>query len=314
MQYRTLAKTGLEVSALSLGASPFGGVFGAVDEKQCKNCLDCALELGINFIDCSPYYGLTKAETMLGKTLRGVPREQYFLATKVGRYGENEFDFSAARVTQSVDESLTRLGVEYVDIIQCHDIEFGDLDQIVHETIPALRRVVGQGKARFVGITGLPLKIFETVLAQTDVDTILSYCRYSLNDTSLEKLVPFLQKKNVGIISASPLSMGLLTERGAPDWHPAPPRVKEICARAAAHCKAKGSDIAKLAVQYSVANPDIATTLVGTSKAEHIEKNARWIEEPLDEELLREVLEILAPIKNQTWKSGRAENNDGEMQ
>lgn len=171
MQYRALGNTGLEVSILSLGASPFGGVFGAVSQTECKACLDAALEAGVNFIDCSPYYGLTKAETMLGRTLRRVAREKFILAIKVGRYGADfdGFDFSAARVSQSVDESLNRLGVDFVDIIQCHDIEFGDLTQIVEETLPALRRVVETGKARFVGITGLPLKVFRQLVARAEV-------------------------------------------------------------------------------------------------------------------------------------------------
>ncbi len=312
MEFRTLGKTSLKVSALSLGASPFGGVFGDVGYDGCKRCLDSALDLGINLIDCSPYYGLTKAETMLGKTLAGVPRDKYILATKVGRYGPEilDFDFSAARVTSSVDESLARLGVDFVDVIQCHDIEFGDLSQIIHETIPALRRVVDAGKARFVGITGLPLKVFQEVASQAEVDTILSYCRYSLNDTSLEDFLPWLAERNIGIISASPLSMGLLTARGAPDWHPAPAEVKMACRRAVEYCEQKGASIEKLAVQFSVRNPNIATTLVGTSKAENIENNVRWLEEALDEELLAAVQEILAPIQNQTWASGRAQNND----
>ncbi|BCM88244.1 pyridoxal 4-dehydrogenase [Abditibacteriota bacterium] len=312
MELRTLGTTGLRVSALSLGASPFGGVFGDVGYEGCKRCLDTALDLGINLIDCSPYYGLTKAETMLGRTLQGVPREKYILATKVGRYGADapNFDFSAGRVTKSVDESLSRLGVDYVDLIQCHDIEFGDLNQIVEETLPALRAVVQGGKARFVGITGLPLQVFREVIARAEVDTILSYCRYSLNDTALESLIPVLQEKGTGIISASPLSMGLLTQRGAPDWHPAPEEIKTACRLAAQHCQSKGASLEKLAVQFAVANPNIATTLVGTSKAENIASNVKWLNEPLDEELLREVEAILAPIKDQTWPSGRPENND----
>jgi L-galactose dehydrogenase len=312
MEYRVLGKTGLRVSALSLGASPFGGVFGDVGFDSCKRCLDTALDLGINLIDCSPYYGLTKAETMLGRTLRGVDRESYLLATKVGRYGAEapDFDSSAARVKRSVDESLQRLGIQTIDIIQCHDIEFGDINQIVEETLPALREVVQAGKARFVGITGLPLKIFREVISRTEVDTILSYCRYSLNDTGLESLLSLLQERQVGIISASPLSMGLLTQRGAPDWHPAPLPIKEACQRAAEHCRAKGTSIEKLAVQFSVANSAIATTLVGTSKAENIASNVSWLQEPIDEELLREIEAILASIKNQTWSSGRSENND----
>ena len=311
MEYRILGKTGLSVSALSLGASPFGGVFGDVGYESCKRCLDTALDLGINLIDCSPYYGLTKAETMLGKALQRVPREKYILATKVGRYGAEapDFDFSAERVKQSVDESLGRLGVEDVDLIQCHDIEFGDLNQIVNETLPALREVVKAGKARFVGITGLPLKVFQEIVSRAEVDTILSYCHYSLNDTTLEKIVPFLEENSVGIISASPLSMGLLTERGAPDWHPAPPEIKAACRRAVQFCQNKGASIEKLAVQFALANSRVATTLVGTSKAENITQNVRWLEEPMDTELLREVEAILAPIKDQTWPSGRAHNN-----
>ena len=311
MEYRTLGKTGLSVSALSLGASPFGGVFGDVGYEGCKRCLDTALDLGINFIDCSPYYGLTKAETMLGRTLQGVARDRYLLATKVGRYGADapDFDFSAVRVAASVDESLARLGVDYVDLIQCHDIEFGDLNQIVEETLPALREVVESGKARYVGITGLPLRVFREIVERTDVDTVLSYCHYSLNDTSLEESLPFLDRNGVGIISASPLSMGLLTGRGAPDWHPAPPEIKVACRAAVEFCQSQSASIEKLAVQFALANPRIATTLVGTSKAENIAHNVRWLEEPLDTELLREVEAILAPIKNQTWLSGHAEKN-----
>ena len=305
MEYRTLGKTGLSVSTLSLGTSPFGGVFGDVGFDNCKRCLDVALDLGINFLDCSPFYGLTKAEAMLGRTLHDVPRDKYILATKVGRYGEAEFDFSAARVTRSVDESLGRLGLDYVDVIQCHDIEFGDLNQIWEETLPALREVVKAGKARFVGITGLPLEVFREVIDHAEVDTILSYCHYSLNDTTLEELLPLLEARKAGIISASPLSMGLLTERGAPQWHPAPAAIKEACRRAVEHCQSQGASVEKLAVQFALANPRIATTLVGTSKAENIEKNVRWLQEPMDAELLREVEAILAPVKDQTWPSGQ---------
>lgn len=310
MQKRQLGNTGLEVSILSYGASPLGGVFGDINERDGIDCVHRALDLGINLIDCSPYYGLTKAETVLGKALATVPRDSYVLATKVGRYGEDEFDFSPARVTRSVDESLKRLQVEYVDIIQCHDVEFGDLNQIINETIPALRRVVEAGKARFVGVTGLPLRVFSEVAAQVPIDTILSYCRYSLNDTSLETLAPALHEKGVGIISASPLAMGLLTQRGAPEWHPAPPAIQAACREAVEWCQSKGVSIEKLAVQFAVANPAFASTLVGTAKAENIAKNAAWANEPLDEELLTQVQKILAPVRNRTWKSGRLENND----
>jgi L-galactose dehydrogenase len=309
MQYRPLGNTGLSISALSFGASSLGSVFRQIDEAEGIRAVHTAIDLGINFIDVSPFYGLTRAETVLGKALRSIPRDRYYLATKVGRYGMTQFDFSAKRVTASVDESLARLGIDEIDLIQCHDIEFGSLEQVITETIPALRRLQAQGKVHFVGITGLPLKIFREVLARTELDTILSYCHFSLNDTSLEALVPFLKQKGVGIINASPLSMGLLTRRGTPDWHPAPAEIKQVCARAAAFCQKQGEDIAKLAVQYSLTNPELATTLVGTANPDNIAKNVGWGEEAIDQDLLADVLSILAPIHNRTWLSGLPENN-----
>lgn len=309
MDYRQLGKTGLKVSALSYGASSLGGVFHEINEREGIKTVHAALDLGINFIDVSPYYGMTRAETVLGKALKGIPRDRYYLATKVGRYGGDQFDFSAKRVTASVDESLARLGLDTIDLIQCHDIEFGSLEQIVKETLPALRKIQAQGKVRFVGITGLPLNIFERVQERAEIDTILSYCRYELNDTSLAELIPVLQAKHIGIISASPLGMGLLTERGAPEWHPAPAEIKAACAQAAAYCRSQGVDIAQLAIQFSLSNPDIATTLVSTANPRNIAKNVEWLETPLDQSLLTEVQAILAPIKNQTWPSGRSENN-----
>jgi L-galactose dehydrogenase len=310
MNYRTLGKAGLEVSVLSYGASPLGSVFRDIDEAEGIRTVHTALDLGINFIDVSPYYGLTKAETVLGKTLKDVSRERYYLATKVGRYGADEFDFSAKRVLASIEESLVRLGVDYIDLIQCHDIEFGSLAQVVNETLPALRQAQQQGKVGFVGITGLPLKIFSEVMAQVEIDTILSYCRYELNDTSLEALIPALKAKGIGVINASPLGMGLLTERGTPVWHPAPAEIKEACAQAAAHCRSQGVDIAQLAIQFSVSNPEITTTLVGTANPQNIEKNIKWLESPLDQALLAEVLAILEPVHNKSWPSGRPENNE----
>jgi L-galactose dehydrogenase len=309
MEYYPLGKTGLQVSALGYGASPLGGVFREIDEAEGVRAVHTAIDLGINFIDVSPYYGATRAEIVLGKALREIPRDQYLLATKVGRYGLDEFDFSAARVARSVEESLQRLGVETIDLIQCHDIEFGSLDQVVGETIPALRRLQEEGKVRFIGITGLPLRIFPAVLDRTPVDTVLSYCHYTLNDTSLADLFPYLQGKGVGVINASPLAMGLLTERGAPTWHPATPEIRSACARAAAHCRSRGADIAQLALQFAVSAPDIATTLVGTASPEHLRKNAAWIEQPIDRDLLAETQALLAPIHNRTWPSGRPENN-----
>jgi L-galactose dehydrogenase len=309
LKYRTLGKTGLKVSVLSFGASSLGGVFKPVEESVAIRTVHTALDLGINFIDVSPFYGYTKAEEVLGKALRGIPRETYYLATKVGRYGDAEFDFSAQRSAKSLDQSLRRLGVDYVDLIQSHDNEYGDLNQVIEETVPALRRLQKQGKARFVGVTGYPLKIFRTILSRVDVDTILSYNHYSLNDTTLVSLLPDLRLKQVGIINASPVSQGLLTNHELPAWHPAPKDVRKACAAAAAYCRSQGTDIAKLAIQFSLRTPQIHTTLVGTANPANLEKNVRWLEEPIDKNLLKQVQKLLAGIKDRGWILGRAENN-----
>ncbi|HVZ64720.1 MAG TPA: aldo/keto reductase [Lacunisphaera sp.] len=313
MLYRPLGRTGLQVSVLSFGASSLGGVFRATDDAESIRTVHTALDLGINFIDVSPYYGATRAESVLGRALRGIARDRYYLATKVGQYGEGEFDFSAARVTRSLDESCARLGVDYIDLLQCHDIEFASLDQIVGETIPALLVLKRAGRIGHVGITGLPLKIFPAVLDRVptgDIATILSFCHYELNDTSLETLLPYFARKGVGVINASPTGMGLLTPRGVPAWHPATPAMIAGARRAVEHCLAAGVDIVKLAIQFAVAHPSIATTLVGSANPENIRRNVAWAGERLDRELLDGVLEVLRPIRNHNFTRGRPENRD----
>lgn len=310
MQYRELGKTGLQVSILGFGASPLGSVFREIDEQEGVRSVHTAIDLGVNLIDVAPFYGITKAETVLGRALREIPRDRYILSTKVGRYGSTDFDYSAKRVTASIDESLSRLNVDMIDLIVCHDIENGSLDQIIEETIPALRRVQETGKVRFIGISGLPLKIFSYVTARTELDFVLSYCHYTLHNTSLVNLLPDLKAKNLGIINASPFCMGLLTERGVPDWHPAKPDVRAAVAEAARLCRSQEVDIAKLALQFSASHPDVASTLVGIDSRAQITTNIQWINEPIDEELLREVQAILAPVQHKLWLSGRPENDD----
>jgi L-galactose dehydrogenase len=311
MKYRTLGRTGLEVSVLGFGGSSLGSVFEEIDEAEGVRAVHAAIDSGINLIDTAPYYGLGRAEEVLGRALRQMPRSKYLLATKVGRYGADieDFDFSAARTLQSIEESLERLGVEHIDFLQVHDIEFGDIEQIINETLPALREAQAAGKARFVGITGLHVPLFERVLERAEVDTVQSYCHYCLHDTALADALPYLQQKGLAIFSSAPLAMRLLSDEGPPSWHPAPAALQEKCAQAATLCRERGSDISKLALQFAVANPQIPCTIVGAATTQRVLQNIRDIEEPLDEELLADVLQVLAPVHNTTWTSGRPENN-----
>ena len=311
MEYRSLGNTGLDVSVLSFGAASLGSVYRDIDESEGVRTVERALDLGINFIDVSPYYGLTKAETVLGRALAGIDRDRYFLATKAGRYGLDidAFDFSAARIRASLEESLQRLGVDSIDLFQLHDIEFGSMTTIMEESIPTMQALKEEGKIRFWGLTGLPLGVFTHVLDYATPDTILSYCRYALNDDSLRALLPIFETRGVGVINASPTGMGLLTDRGAPDWHPASALIKQGCQRAAELCASRQVDITKLALQFATSNAAIATTLVGTASVTNIENNVRWVAEPMDLDLLAEVRQVLHPIQGMTWPEGRPENN-----
>ncbi len=311
MKKRKLGRTGLDVSVLSFGASSLGSVFRETDDAEAIRAVHAALDSGINYIDVSPYYGLTKAETVLGKALKDVPRDRYLLSTKAGRYGPDSFDFSGGRIRASLEESFARLHTDYVDILFLHDIEFVPADIILEEAVPTLHKLKQEGKIRNYGICGLPLSLFEQLLPQIDADAIISYCHYSLNDTSLLRLLPLLESRDVGLVNASPLSMGLLSLRGTPDWHPASPELKAVCRRAAEHCANQGENIAKLAVQFSTADERIPTTLVSTASPDNIRDNAQWAEEPIDAALLQEVKDILAPVRDLTWTSGRSEYNEG---
>ena len=310
MEYRELGRTGLKLPVLSFGASSLGQEFRQVDIGESLESVHAALDVGMNFIDTSPFYGRGMSEVMLGIALRDVPRDNYILGTKLGRYDAAHFDFSAKRVVESVDVSLHRMGVDHIDIMLCHDIEFVDRALIVEETLPALRKVRDGGKVRFIGISGYPMSNFRFVLDQTELDVVLSYNHYTLQNTMFADLVPYLKEKNVGIMNAAPFSARLLTNAPLPPWHKATDQVRSVCRQAAEHCQSKGIDIAQLAVQYSIAHSDMTTCITGSANPNRVRQWAQWAEKPMDEELLNEVLEILEPIHNWFYIEGRPENND----
>ncbi len=310
MQTRPLGKTGLQLPILSFGASSLGQEFRSVQMDEALQSVRVALECGLNFIDTSPFYGRGMSEVLLGIALRGVPRDSYTLCTKLGRYDLQHFDFSAKRVAESVDVSLHRLGTDHLDIILCHDIEFVPMQQIVDETIPVLKKIQQSGKVRFIGVSGYPQKVFRFICDQTDIDCVLSYNQYTLQNTRfVDESVPYLKAKRVGVMNAGPFSARLLTNAPLPAWLKEPESVKAAARRAAEHCSKHGSDIAKLALQFSCAHPDIATTVAGSANPDNIRNWARWLAEPMDESLLKDVLAIFAPVKNLGHAEGLKENN-----
>ncbi|MGA8026162.1 MAG: aldo/keto reductase [Bryobacteraceae bacterium] len=273
LEYRLLGKTGLRVSVLGFGASPLGNEFGPIDSAEGERAVDIAIDRGINLFDVSPYYGRTLAEERLGAALCG-KRDKVILATKCGRYDTRVFDFSASRVTASLDESLRRLRTGYVDLLTAHDIEFGDREQIIHETVPAMRLLQKTGKVRSVGISGLPLKLLADVALRAQVDVVLSYCHYNLLVRDLDQwLTPVAKANQIGLINASPLHMRLLAPEGPPPWHPASEQVKQAGARIVALCQARGVDPVTVALRFCLAHPYVSSTLVGMSNPSEVEHN-----------------------------------------
>ena len=304
----------MKISHISFGASSLGSVFRETNENESIEAVEAAIDGGINFIDVSPYYGHYKAETVLGKALRRIPRDKYFLSTKVGRYGKdgkNTWDYSAQRVTDSVYESMERLGIDHIDLINVHDIEFqaslpGGLQKVVDETLPALFELKAKGIVSHVGITDLQLENLKWVVEyfgkrNGGVESILNFCHYTLNDDALIDYFDFFEQQGVGIVNASPLSMGLLSQRGVPSWHPAPQALVEACQRAAQYCNEKGCPIEKLAVQYSVSNPRIASTLFSSANPQNVRRNIEWANEEPDWELVSEVKRIIGDQQRVTW-------------
>ena len=315
MVYNDIGRTGMRVANLAFGASSLGGVFHSIREEEGIRAVHTAIDHGINFIDVSPYYGHLKAETVLGKALREIPRDKYYLSTKVGRYGQdgvNTWDYSARRATASVYESMERLGVDYIDLINVHDIEFqarmeGGLQKIVDETLPALVALKRKGVVGHVGITDLQPENLKWVVEHCEegtVESILNFCHYSLNDTLLADYLGFFEHHGVGVINASPLSMGLLSLRGTPEWHPASRQLKDACRTAAIYCREQGYPIEKLAIQFSTSqNPRIATTLFSSANPDNVLKNISYVNEPMDEGLLKEVQEIIGDQMFSRWKN-----------
>ena len=308
MIYRTLGKTGLQVSVLGFGVSPVGNVFEPVEESEAINALHFGIDNGINFFDVAPFYGDTLAETRLGKALKG-KRQNIVLATKVCRYIDH-FDFSYQRVINGIDESLQRLQTDYVDVFQLHDIEFGSKEQVLNEAIPALIKVKESGKARFIGITGLPVRYLAHIAQQVELDTVLSWAHYNLLEDEInDELVPLSIKKGFGLMNAAPFLQRILTDAPLPPWHRSPEALKAIQPKLVALCNQYGMDLSNVALAYAMAYPKIATTITGMCEVKTVEKNIKAVNLSIPGELLQDIAELVAPVKNQMWFEGREENN-----
>ena len=306
MQMRPLGQTGLNVSILGQGGAAFGQQFGPVSSAEAAECVHAAIDAGVNLVDTAAYYGKGLAEEFLGQALQGGWREKVYICTKACRLDNAEFDFTPQGTRACFEASLKRLKTDYVDILLAHDIEFAtDYEYVFTETANVLHELKKEGKARFIGMSGYPLGLLKQAIERCHLDVVISYAHYNLYNTRLlSDLLPTAEQHGVGVLNASPLAMGLLTNHGPQPWFPGPPEVREACAKAAELCRSRGKDIARLGMQFCFAQERIPCTLTGTAKRSELEVNLQSLAEPVDQELLAAVLKVLEPVKNWTWASG----------
>jgi L-galactose dehydrogenase len=306
MQYRDLGRTGFKVSVISQGGAAIGQQYGTVTAAEVGECVHAAIDAGINLIDTSAFYGKGRSEELLGEVLQDGWREKVHICTKAGRLDRDVFDFSPAGMRACLEGSLKRLHTDHVEILLAHDIEFvEDPERVFDETARVLHDLKREGKCRSVGMSCYPLGLLRQAIEQCELDVVISYCHFSLQNTRLlTELLPVAQRYGVGVLNASPLSMGLLTNQGPPPWHPAPEPIQTACRRAAELCRERGADVSFLGMQFCLAEGRIPSTITGTAKRSELEVNLRALQEPLDRGLLADVQAVLAPVKDQTWPSG----------
>ncbi|XP_044728747.1 L-galactose dehydrogenase-like [Chrysoperla carnea] len=311
MKYVPFGNTGMVVSKIGLGGACFSSLFGECDEQEAIATIHSALKSGINYIDTAPFYGQGSSETLLGKALKTIPREAYYIATKVGRYGPTSFDYSSKRILESVNHSLHLLGLSSVDIIQVHDIEFAEsLDPILNECLPTLEKhVIKTGKAKFIGVTGYPVSVLKECIAKSHVkiSSIISYCRFTLVDDTLSEYLQFFKENDVVVINASTLQMGLLSNNGPPSWHPADDSTKQICKDAGTYCEARGVELGQLALNHALTKtPGPTMHLVGMNNRNILKYNLEVVYNDLDakqREVLSDINEkFFSKIKNRHWE------------
>lgn len=306
MEYNQLGQTHMIVSKLSIGGATLcGSFYGELDFDEAKRTVHEAFKRGINYIDTAPFYGQGESETNIGKILKDVPRQAFYIATKTCRYereGPGQFDFSYGRTMKSVDESLSRLGVDYIDLYQLHDVEFADnIDEVIDGAFQACLELKKLGKIRAIGINGYPLSVLKEGLIKGNgkFDTVLTYARYTLFDDSLLGYLPFFNEQKIGIIAASAQGCGMLTNRGPPVWHAGKDATKAIVAKAAEICRENHVELGKLATFHFLHVPgNVGTFLMGMEKMEYLNHNMGAYLDGLNEKEM-EIYETLM----RTWVS-----------
>jgi L-galactose dehydrogenase len=312
--YKPLGRTGLIVSELSIGGATLGNEYGEIDADQAIETVRFGIEHGLNLVDTSPYYGDGLSERRLGEALQDGFRDRIVLATKAGRYRgvEGGFDYSYDGILRSWDERAEYLQTDYLDLYQLHDIEFVRPELVAEQAWPAMVRLREEGRVGHIGITGYPLGHLARLARELDPtpETLLTYCHYSLLNTSFDDvLLPTARELGIGVVNAAITHMGILTEAGAPGWHPAPPEIHEVGRQIRESIARRGLSVTDVALRFALEHPDIATTCVGMRSIDEVRQNLDVLDMELDRDLLAEIEDLAGPVRKRSWAQGHPDNS-----
>ncbi|MCW2974726.1 MAG: aldo/keto reductase [Actinomycetia bacterium] len=308
MRYRQLGSSDLQVSEISLGSWLTYG--GGVEREQAEACVAKAFDVGINFIDTANVYARGAAETFLGETLQGRPRDSYVLATKLFfPMSDADKGLSREQVFKQIDASLARLRTEYVDLYQCHRY---DWNTPLEETMQALTEVVQAGKARYLGFSEWPAEKIKEALELPGVEKFVSsQPQYSMIWRGPEReIIQLCAENGISQIVWSPLAQGVLTGKYKPGTPPPEgsratseamnffmdgyndtllERVQQLQPIA----DELGITMAQLALAWVLREPNVASAIVGASRPQQVEDNAAASGIELSDDVLRRIDDVL---------------------
>jgi len=300
-----LGRTRLQVTRLGLGTAPLGGLYTEVSEAEAHAVVDQAYEDGLRYFDTAPLYGHGLAERRTGEVLRSKPRQDFVLSTKVGRLlrpgapspdGQFKgtprvvprFDFSYDATLRSVEESLSRLGLDRIDILLIHDPD-QDYDAARTGAYPALERLRLEGVVRAIGAGMNQVEMLARFARETDVDCLLVAGRYTLLDqVALTELLPLCQERGIAVIAGGVFNSGILARpaAGAPyNYEPAAAEIVKRAQRIERVCNNFNVPAKAAALQFPLAHPAVACVLTGCRSVAELQENIELFELELPPEL-----------------------------
>lgn len=308
IKYKSFCKK--NISNIAFGCATLANIYNPISEIDSCDLVYHAFNRGINYFDVAPFYGGGLAEKRLGICIKNLNRNDIFLATKIGRYTSQNsnsgaggyFDFTPSMIEKSIKQSMSNMETNYIDLIQCHDIENVKMIDILN-CLPLLEHFKSTQKIGGIGINSYPLQPLLNVLdnSKIKVDSIGTYAHHTLINDSILEIIPEMKKKNVEIINSSPLGMGLLTEKGPPIWHPASILMCETVNNIKLYCKNNSENISNIAMRYSLSNNELLTNITGANSINEIEMNINSLNNNIPDTYLKDISIIAYPIKNKLW-------------